>query len=223
MFAPQRQQLARLTAAAWADVRQSHAGESAVAQDCLAHWAAHDLPLVVTRQDGVALGHIALGLPAPLRWQRLRLALQVPAQALSGVADFPEMAALAPTLPAALRPAWLRLCGALADLGVAARVHGSHGWQLITGEACVREGSDIDLVLHVDRLAQADVVVALLERGLAPQPFAPRLDGELIDARGQAVAWREWQAWRAGRVGELLVKSVGGVALRPGAQALALS
>jgi len=68
-----RHQLAWLTAAGWQRLRDQD--WDATARDCLAHWAAHRLPLVVTRQRGADPRPeplIALGLPAPGRWQRRR-------------------------------------------------------------------------------------------------------------------------------------------------------
>lgn len=217
-----RHQLVRLTPAGWAGVQQSHAGPHRAAQACLAHWATHDLPLVVTRQDSAPPGQVALGLAAPLRWDRLRLAVQVPRAALRVAEPFPAVSELTEALPASRRPAWVGLCQALAALGVVARVHGSHGWQLITGERCVRDASDLDLSLQVERTDQAEAAVSLLDQAW-PGPDAPRLDGELTDPAGNAVAWREWLAWRRGGVTELLVKNLEGVALRPGPQALVLA
>ena len=70
----------------------------AQARGCLAHWAAHRLPLVVTRQstDAGASGLIALGVPAPARWERRRIAVQVPR---TSVLRFDEFAVLSEVLP----------------------------------------------------------------------------------------------------------------------------
>ncbi|KQP49606.1 malonate decarboxylase holo-[acyl-carrier-protein] synthase [Pseudorhodoferax sp. Leaf274] len=229
MTAWHRHQLVRLTDAGWQRVRAG--AWDAQAHSCLAHWAQHRLPLVVTRQrpqaddasglqrpqaqDASGLqrpqegGAVSLGLPAPGRWERRRIALAVPRADIAQVDAFPPASALAPLLPAPQRRPWRALCGGLSACGVVARVYGSHGWQLLTGLDHLRPGSDIDLHIAVDGPAQADAVAVLLQSwsdGL-------RLDGELVFAGDRAVAWREWLAWRAGRAARLLVKRLDGVAL----------
>ncbi|WP_326535749.1 malonate decarboxylase holo-[acyl-carrier-protein] synthase [Pseudorhodoferax sp.] len=202
-----RHQLVRLTEAGW---RHVLAGAwDAQAQACLAHWAQQRLPLVVTRQRPQADGAIGLGLPAPNRWECRRIALAVPKEHIARFDTFPPASALAPLLGTAQRRPWRALCGGLSACGVAARVYGSHGWQLLTGLDHLRPGSDIDLHIAVDGPAQADAVAVLLQSwsdGL-------RLDGELVFAGDRAVAWREWLAWRAGRAARVLVKRLDGVAL----------
>lgn len=206
-----RHQLARLSPSGWAAVlgrpwdTQSH--------DCLAHWASQQLPLVVTRQpaDALADGWIALGLPAPARWDRRRLALQVPYAALDGLGEFPRLADMQELLPPPARDAASALLGRLDACHATARVFGSYGWQAISGLDHVRTDSDIDLSVTVDGAAHADAVVRALGSFEAERP---RLDGELLFADGAAVAWREWSDWRAGRTRAVMVKQLGGVSLQ---------
>lgn len=202
-----RHQLAQLTAAGWQRVLAGTWDDQA--RDCLAHWAQQRLPLVVTRQRPQGDGAVSLGLPAPGRWQRRRIALAVPRSDIAQRDDFPLACRLAPLLAQPQRQAWRALCGGLSACGVTARVYGSHGWQLLTGLDHLRATSDIDLCIAVDGPAQADAVAVLLQSwsdGL-------RLDGELVFAGDRAVAWREWLAWRARRTPSLLVKRLDGVAL----------
>lgn len=194
------------------------ASRDPAAADCLAHWAANDLPLVVTQQPArrsgvdVAGGMIALGLAAPLRWQRRRLRLAAPVADIGRIGDFPTLAEVA---AAGDRDAdgWAALAAAAAAAGSLLRVHGSVGWQHLSGLACVRDGSDIDLTAAVDSVAQADAVVALLA---AAPAGGSRIDGELVCTDGAAVAWREWAAWRAGATRQLLVKRLHGSTLESG-------
>lgn len=204
-----RHQIAWLGEAAWRRVR--HSDWDATARDCLAHWASRRLPLVVTQQAGLGCGGlIALGLPAPGRWARRRIALSVPRDEVLYFDEFPLARHLLSLLPAPARPAWRRLCADLKQCGAPARVYGSHGWQCLSGLDHVRAGSDIDLWLSVSGPAQADAVAARLQ---SVTGGLPRLDGELVFDDGSAVAWREWLAWRAGRVKSLLVKTLTGSAL----------
>lgn len=205
-----RHQLARLTEAGWAHALEGDWDETARA--CLSHWAAQGLPLVVTRQcaQAAARGTIALGLPAPTRWERRRLALQVARESVAYFDEFPAAWSLARLLPASVRAEWQRLCTSLVALGAAARVHGSYGWQHLTGLDHVRAGSDIDLSLSVADAAHADAVVGGLQSFRCTRV---RLDGELVFPHGAAVSWREWQAWRRGASRSVLVKRLDGVAL----------
>lgn len=185
------------------------------ALDCLQHWAAHHLPLVVTRQTPGWSGQrphdaLTLGLSAPSRWGRRRLFVEARVTDVQDTGGFPDARNIAPLLPVPARGPWHTLCDGLAALAVDARVYGSHGWQVLSGMASLHADSDIDLLVAVASVHQADAVVALLTR----TPFdTPRLDGELVFADGAAVAWREWAAWRAGAVSRLLVKRVDGAAL----------
>jgi len=218
----QRHGLVYLSTAGWAGVLAR--AWDAEARACLEHWAAQQLPLVVTRQidcsgSVAADGEVALGLPAPLCWSRRRIALRVPRKALLYSDEFPRMAAVAPLLPRAVRAGWVLLQRALDDLYLPARVYGSHGWQQLSGLAYLRATSDLDLLVRVADADDADAAVhALANAGIA----APRLDGELLFPHGAAVAWREWQAWRAGDAAAVLVKRRDGVALERGLGWLAL-
>jgi phosphoribosyl-dephospho-CoA transferase len=204
-----RHQLARLSDAGWRKVLKRE--WDAPARECLAHWAAQRLPLVVTRQDAHAGdGAIALGLPAPARWGRRRLALRVAPNDVLYFDEFELADRALDLLPVSTRPAWRSLCCSLKAAGANARVYGSYGWQLLSGLAYVHAGSDVDLWLSGSDADQADALAACL------QSFSdrhPRLDGELMFDDGAAVAWREWLAWRAGRVKALLVKTIDGSSL----------
>ncbi len=225
----QRHQLVWLNAAAWQAVLAGPADEppwTDAARACLQHWAARGLPLVVTRQpvvptstrtgDGApSSALLTLGLAAPLDWDRQRLFVRVAAAAVQRVGTFPLAADITSALPAAVRADWRALCDALQAAGITARVYGSHGWQALSGLACVREGvSDIDLLLPCASPEQADAATALLARAA---DTLPRIDGECMFADGAAVAWREWAAWRAGAgagaVRQVLVKRLHGAVL----------
>ena len=217
----QRHQLVWLDARAWQRIlavsNETPAWDSQ-ALACLQHWAGRDLPLVVTRQPQGWSGQraeeaLALGVAAPLGWARRRLFVEARFADVQRRGQFPHPRDISAMLPPQAIKGWTALCTGLQTLGAESRVYGSYGWQQLTGLACVRDGSDIDLLVAVDSPRQADAAVALLNR----VPFsAPRLDGELVFAHGRAVAWREWAQWRAGGTTQLLVKQLHGASLENG-------
>ena len=207
MTALHRHQIAWLSAGGWA---QLLAGDwDAQARDCLAHWARHQLPVVVTRQPEAA-DTIAMGLSAPQRWGRRRLALRVAPGDVLSFGEFPCLAQLVSALPPDAREPARQLGVALQACGATARVYGSHGWQHLSGLPHLREGSDLDVWVGVAGAAQADAVAAALHAFTSP---ACRLDGELVFDGDAAVAWREWLAWRSGRVASVLVKRLRGASV----------
>lgn len=211
-LALQRHRLVRLSPAGWASVLE-HA-EDTQAGEILQHWSSHGLPLVVVRQAPALArdGAVALGLPAPLRWQRRRLGVHAAPAAIAGQGEFPRLDRILPVLASdAQRQALQQLHAELLQAGAQAHVYGSHGWQALTGLEYLRPGSDLDLWVAVRSAGHADAVAALL----AACPEAPwRIDGELVFSDGSAVAWREWQSWRAGRTRAVMSKHLHGLALR---------
>lgn len=205
-----RHQLAWLAPAGWGDVLARR--WEAPLHDCVDRWAREPWPLVVTRQPTPmqATGSIALGLPTPAAWGRQRLAIPARREHVLFFGEFPEAAQVETMMPARDRAAWRRLCDAFDAAGVLPRVHGSFGWQWLTGMAYVHGDSDVDLCIEVSDAGQADEVAGLLK---AESLSGRRLDGELVFARGRAVAWREWVDWRAGRAKSVLVKHLHGCAL----------
>jgi len=195
----QRHDLFHLSPDAWTGILGRAWDAEALA--CLTHWRNHDLPLVVSRQTGMTDDTmVALGLPAPARWSRRRLAVQVRADGLGRPADLPGVECVAGLFPSGLVDA----------LPEQVRIAGSFGWQHLTGLACVHADSDIDLLVRVADVPGADAVAALLA---GHRQHRPRLDGELIFPGGAAVAWREWAAVRDAAAGQVLVKRLRGAAL----------
>ena len=209
MNALRRNHLVRISEAAWDGILDRP--WDGQARDCLAHWARHRLPLVVTRQAINAPDVVALGLPAPSRWGRRRLALQVPRAAVIARGEFPLLSEVQAMLPPSARCAVRELVSRLDELDAPARVYGSHGWQAISGLDHLRPGSDLDLSVAVDGVVRADAVSQVL---LSTEAAPCRLDGEIVFGDGAAVAWREWIEWRAGRVRAVMVKRLCGVELQ---------
>ncbi|MDR7332882.1 malonate decarboxylase holo-[acyl-carrier-protein] synthase [Roseateles asaccharophilus] len=202
-----RHQIAWLSHAGWQRLLDGDWDDEARA--CLLHWAAQGLPVVVTRQPPGDDG-IALGLSAPTRWNRRRLALRVTRAEVLYFDEFPRLEKITAQLPAAARMPARQLAVALQGCCATARVYGSHGWQHLSGLDHLRDGSDLDLWVAVNDAEQADAVAAALA---AFSSTGCRLDGELIFPGDRGIAWREWQAWRAGRAQALLVKRLHGASL----------
>lgn len=199
----ERHQLVWIGDAAWADLVAG--AEDCEARDIATHWRTRRLPLVVCRQPGgLAAGRLAVGLPAPTRWRRRKLSLDVPRAAVLFVGAFPSL------LQIARRHRWGRsafaLHEALADAGASARIHGSYGWQALTDEGYVHAASDIDLSIAVPDFDAARRAVVHLGAARLPQ----RLDGEIVFADGQAVAWRELGRLLSRDTDDILVKSLHG-------------
>ena len=206
--APARNRLVWLDDDAWHAIEAHAPPWDGEARRILAHWRARRLPLAVGRQRaGVPPHTLCLGLPAPNRWRRRRLALDAPLAAVAACGDFPRLGDVA----AAQR--WGRDAGTLADalhrLGATPRVYGSCGWQHLTGEESVHDASDIDLRVDVDSLDAACAATRVLAAAHLPR----RLDGELAFPAGDAVAWREFAQALAGDVRQVLVKRREGVRL----------
>jgi phosphoribosyl-dephospho-CoA transferase len=215
-----RNQLAYISTAGWADVVPVESVDTnPSAADCLAHWRAAGLPLVVTRQPcDAAAGRealVALGLPAPLQWGRRPLGMRTPAESIARLEFFPAPGAAIPLLPSALQSAFTTLCTALEHAGIQAHVYGGYGWQLLTGLDYLRATSDIDLSLQVRDVDQADEAAQLVSALTVPHT---RIDAELSFPDGRAVAALEWQRWRQGRVSQILVRSLRAVTLQAAPQ-----
>jgi phosphoribosyl-dephospho-CoA transferase len=175
--------------------------------ECLEHWAANGFPLVVTKQssDDQQVDAISLGLPAPDRWGRRRIALRVPRRDVLFFDEFPKFEEVLSLVHRDARAEGLQVVDELRSCGVFARVYGSLGWQHLTGLDHVRTNSDVDLWMAVSDLNQADAVARVLQACAHPRLA---LDGELMFNDGHSVAWREWLAWRAGHSKSLLVRTL---------------
>jgi phosphoribosyl-dephospho-CoA transferase len=145
---------------------------------------------VVARQrGGVADERICVGLPAPTRWERRRLALDVASGDVSKIGFFPLLSGVLPNLPVDLS-------------GFQVRVYGSYGWQAITGQDYVHAASDMDVLVNARTLAEAFKISTAINSWSAPC----RVDGEVVFPSRHAVAWRELLQAQAGAVGQVLVK-----------------
>ncbi len=175
------------------------------ARALLAGWVGAGNPLIVSRQDAACTdGQVRLGLALPPAQGKRRLAFTVPLGHI--IRRTPALAlttATADALPPAWRPTVLMLLGSPAIRAARPRLFGSAAMQIVTGEPCIGPGSDLDLLLEPGdwpaALAACRALVLFDDPG-----HRPRVDGEIRNADGDAVAWREF----ATDAPRLLVKGV---------------
>jgi phosphoribosyl-dephospho-CoA transferase len=212
----QRNTLVWLTPQAWRVVHGQ--AWDALAQDLLRYWQTCHFPWVVARQrPGVAADAVCLGLPAPQHWGRRRLGTEVALDGIARQGQFPLLHEVAQSSLWGITAApWLAQG---AGLAAQVRVFGSYGWQFMTGMPYVRPGSDLDLSVHVPDLPAAVSALEWLAQtgdtgdrgnGSGTERDAPllplRVDGEIVFAQGQALAWREMLQLRQGLARQALVK-----------------
>ena len=176
----------------------------------VAPWARRGWPVIVrraTNDDDPALVPVAL--PLPPAAGKLRLAVQLPPEAIRERLPPLTLRAAREAAPLSWEPVVTALL-ALAELaGVEPRVFGSLLWQRLTGLGYLAATSDLDLLWPVADAACADRLVQRLASIAAESPV--RLDGEILLPDGGGVQWREWH----GGAAEVLVKTSAGVRLQP--------
>jgi phosphoribosyl-dephospho-CoA transferase len=114
--------------------------------------------------------------------------------------------------PAAWQPTIAGLLALGTTLGIAPRVFGGLLWQHVTGLAYLGPQSDLDLLWRVGDQRTAAALTVGLTCLDADSPM--RLDGELELPDGGGLNWRELANAATGAAGEVLVKSMDGVATR---------
>lgn len=161
----------------------------------LADWVARGHPLIVARQDGEpGAGQIRLGLALPPALGKRRLAFHVARADIVRSTPPPALsAANIDALPADWQALLATLLGVPAIMATAPRIYGSAALQITTGLACVGAESDLDLILTPPDWATARAACSALSALDDPQR-RPRLDGEIRNGAGEAVAWRELAA-----------------------------
>ncbi|MDB5792825.1 MAG: mdcG [Massilia sp.] len=203
-----RHDLVWLSARGW---DHAGAGLPPAGRAAVAAWGARGWPAVVTRPPAsLAPGQLALGIALPPCPDGSKPRIAIAADALDIVRATPAMAlaAAAGAAPAAWRTALAALDQQAAAIGLVLRVYGSLALQAVTGQAYLRAGSDIDLLLQPATRAGYRRALALLADHARGLP----LDGECVFGDGCAVAWKELAACTDDGA-RVLAKSLHGVAL----------
>lgn len=200
-----RHDLVWLHAAAAAECAVAAGPCSAAVADAgalLAAWIAAGRPLIATRQAAsLAPGRVQLGLALPPRQGKLRLAFIVPAEAIGRIEAPPLLATVCRALPPFWQAEAARLLALAPIEACAPRVFGSAAIGALTGLDTLGAQSDLDLLFEPSSRTDALAVLDAL-RVHAFDVRQPRIDGEIRNPVGQAVAWREL----AGAIGKVLVK-----------------
>ncbi|THC40826.1 malonate decarboxylase holo-[acyl-carrier-protein] synthase [Massilia sp. Mn16-1_5] len=183
------------------------------AAPALLRWRACGWPAVMRRADAdLAPGQVSVGIPLPPRAEdgrKLRVAGRVALDAIVRQAPPLPLAQLS-GMPAHWHAPLAALAQQAQTHGLAIGVFGSAALQAITGQAYLRAGSDIDLLLQPRSVTELDTALALLRTHARGLP----LDGEIVFPGGRAVAWKELSAAREGSLASrVLVKELRRVAL----------
>ncbi|MDO9596348.1 MAG: malonate decarboxylase holo-[acyl-carrier-protein] synthase [Azoarcus sp.] len=176
----------------------------------LANWVGAGHPLIVARQNGtVGAGWVRLGLALPPMLGKRRLAFLVARHAIVRSTPPPALSAsVLGALPAQWRPLLSAVLALPALQAAAPRFYGSAAMQFTTGLNCLGVDSDLDLLLSPPDWLAARAACRALD-ALDDPRCPPRLDGEIRNAAGDAVAWRELAADSR----QVLVKSLDDVRL----------
>lgn len=158
-------------------------------RDAVRAWLAAANPAVVRRSEIDTGCDIPLGIPLPTRLHRRRIALRARPDAVLCTGAMPLLSEAAAAAPLAWRPALHRAAAALGTCGAKVNVFGSLGWQMLTGEAYLRPGSDVDLLVSPG--GGFDLPAVLEALGEFAGAAEPGFDGELVLAGDRAVSWRE--------------------------------
>jgi phosphoribosyl-dephospho-CoA transferase len=201
MIKLQRNQLVWLHETSWQRLLGNAALEP-LDREILAHWQSRQLPCVLcTQRSQHRPPTLSLGLPAPTKWDRRKIGLEVSSQDIVHVGAFP---ALEQVVTSHLPELGLRdLLAQLTNLCAPVEVYGSYGWQFLTGLSYVRPTSDLDVIAKVSDLSAALAVAEVFRKAR----LSCRLDGEVLFPDGRSIAWRELLQGAQGIVDRVLVKT----------------
>jgi phosphoribosyl-dephospho-CoA transferase len=183
------------------------------ARSLLTFWSDRGWPVIVRRRtEKEQLNSVPVGVPLPPVAGKQRIALSIPQSAVVRRQWPPSLR----TVRQIAEPSWRRTIDALVSLGVrlgiAPAAFGSLLWQYRTGLQYLSHQSDLDVLWHAH--SDCDLAALLAAIAVIEQNAPMRIDGEVVFADGGAVNWRElYLALNGSRSSEVLVKSIGGVAL----------
>jgi phosphoribosyl-dephospho-CoA transferase len=208
----QRHDLLRIDPEAWEEMLRGH--PSLVTIPLVADWAVRGWPVIVRRRMvGDLPEDVPAAVPLPPSYGKHRVGFSFRSDKVA--VPLPPVQ-LSDAVSGAPKPWQQTIAGLLAlgaAIGVAPRVFGGLLWQHVTGLAYLSPQSDLDLLWPVADQHTGTALLAGLRRLDADSPV--RLDGELILPDGGGVNWRELALASDGTSGEVLVKTMDGVATKP--------
>jgi len=152
----------------------------------LVDWLARGRPLVTGRREPGDT-RLRLGFTVPGMGTRQRIGVLAPREARTRHTPPPLLTDLCASAPVSWCAPLIDLATDMAAAGHTIRAYGSLVNQHVSGQACVRPDSDLDVLVDCQDRHQAVDVLRVLG-GFADGH--PRIDGELR-LGGWAVAWRE--------------------------------
>jgi phosphoribosyl-dephospho-CoA transferase len=179
----------------------------------LGEWAALGRPVMMRRrmaQDQPE--RVAVGLPLPPLNRKLRIALQVPPEAIRERVGPQALRSAHDAAPSSWKATIDALLAAAEKAGVVPCLFGSLLWQHLTGLPYLSATSDLDLLWPMSDPACAASLAGRIAAIEATSPV--RLDGEFILPDGGGANWRELHGGAAG----VLVKTLDRVEIRRAAE-----
>jgi phosphoribosyl-dephospho-CoA transferase len=159
----------------------------------LGDWIRAERPLIVARQSQeyrCGAHRVVLGLPLPLAQGKRRLAFSIPRAQIAHLSPPPQLFEVRHAMPASWQPAVDQLLASSQIVAAAPRVYGSAAMQALTGEVCMDDGSDLDLLFSPAAWPDVMLLVDALAC-ISADDKGRRIDGEIRAPSGKAVAWRE--------------------------------
>ena len=206
-----RHDLLRVDPPVWRAMLDDH--PTLASLELVADWAARDWPVIVRRPaSGEADRAMTVGLPLPPSHGKRRLGFGFGSDRGLTARPGVTLRDAGRAAPAWWQPTVAALLDLGEDLGLTPRVFGALLWEHATGMAYLTERSDLDLLWEVSDRDTTRELLAGLRRLDATGRV--RLDGELVFPDGGGVNWRELAVWSEGGHGDVLVKSMRGVAVR---------
>ena len=150
-------------------------------------WLAKGRPLVVGRQiDGDS--QLRLGITIPGTGPRCRVSVMANPESVLRSCSPPLISELLTASPHKWHPLIKRLIKSFAQIGIEPRGFGSLVNQFFSGENCLNDNSDLDVLIDCENRSSAELALAILKKNSV---CIPKIDGELRMRQNWAVSWRE--------------------------------
>jgi malonate decarboxylase holo-[acyl-carrier-protein] synthase len=197
-----RHDLIWIESGSWAAVL---AARSDIAQHPLAaEWVYCGRPLIVRRTAQADDANcVPFGLPLPPAHGKSRICGVLPTSSISASAPPPRLADALGCIPRS----WRKTVDRLLDLSPDVQTYGSLAWEHLTGLPYLSAASDLDLLWRHDDRETTERRLDEISKIDRDAPM--RIDGEMVDASGSGVQWREL----ASKASAVIAKRIDGASL----------